>query len=592
MPQHHRSVAFSNKKKKEQLKAKRERQRNANSEVDKKPPLTCGKSVLETRGFDEVKKILPPSRSHNVNSSNYGKKNYYTDNVEEIQGGGVASKHNRYNLKFRKVHNGREHLKKLQYEPVSPLPPEELEVDSEAFYPSGLDYPKRPSWNRGISKEELDGIENRSFRLFCEEIDNIYDPEQLSLYELNLETWRQLWRVTEMSDIILIVVDARFVAAHFPPYLYKHLVEKENKGVVLVMNKCDLVPSSLVIAWTDFCAKFYPKLIVVPFSSFEGKSAKKSTLKMAMHSSLNLIDACQKLVDNNVDLRSWRKKVEEEMKDEATEKCKILREHIAEVEDKHPLTYQRYKDNVLTIGTIGHPNVGKSSLINALMGKKVVSVSKTPGHTKHFQTIFITKNVKLCDCPGLVFPSLCPKQLQVVLGSYPIAQVKDPLSSIHYIACRVNMPKLLSLNPSDIGEDSRGFRWTPFHICEAWAKKRGYYTRTKGGRHDVFRAANELLRFTLVGFKGIIISLRPLGYSKNKELYDLDSRLHEINLIQNLENGTESNSMSRGRDMFLEEDSDSEDSFPSNGMTEIESSDDEEDEIEQNKFALLSLEET
>ncbi|RXG52867.1 hypothetical protein Avbf_05808 [Armadillidium vulgare] len=109
------------------------------------------------------------------------------------------------------------------------------------------------------------------------------------------------------------------------------------------------------------------------------------------------------------------------------------------------------------------------------------------------------------------------------------------------------MPKLLSLNPSDIGEDSRGFRWTPFHICEAWAKKR--------------------------------------------ELYDLDSRLHEINLIQNLENGTESNSMSRGRDMFLEEDSDSEDSFPSNGMTEIESSDDEEDEIEQNKFAFLSLEE-
>ena len=42
-----------------------------------------------------------------------------------------------------------------------------------------------------------------------------------------------------------------------------------------------------------------------------------------------------------------------------------------------------------------------------------VSVSKTPGHTKHFQTIFISKSVKLCDCPGLVFPSLMPKQLQV-----------------------------------------------------------------------------------------------------------------------------------------------------------------------------------
>lgn len=32
----------------------------------------------------------------------------------------------------------------------------------------------------------------------------------LSYYELNLETWRQLWRVLEMSDIILIVSDARY----------------------------------------------------------------------------------------------------------------------------------------------------------------------------------------------------------------------------------------------------------------------------------------------------------------------------------------------------------------------------------------------
>jgi ribosome biogenesis GTPase A len=34
------------------------------------------------------------------------------------------------------------------------------------------------------------------------------------------------------------------------------------------------------------------------------------------------------------------------------------------------------EEGVLTIGTLGHPNVGKSSLINSLIGKKVVSVSR------------------------------------------------------------------------------------------------------------------------------------------------------------------------------------------------------------------------
>ena len=39
----------------------------------------------------------------------------------------------------------------------------------------------------------------------------------------------------------------------------------------------------------------------------------------------------------------------------------------------------------VTVGMIGQPNAGKSSLINGLLQEKKVSVSRTPGHTKHFQ---------------------------------------------------------------------------------------------------------------------------------------------------------------------------------------------------------------
>ena len=67
----------------------------------------------------------------------------------------------------------------------------------------------------------------------------------------------------------------------------------------------------------------------------------------------------------------------------------------------------------LTIGMVGHPNVGKSSVINCLCGEKKVSVSRTAGHTKRAQTIHLVQRdeggsgsdpVDLLDCPGLVFP--------------------------------------------------------------------------------------------------------------------------------------------------------------------------------------------
>lgn len=52
--------------------------------------------------------------------------------------------------------------------------------------------------------------ENKYFREYIDSINNTFSMSELSYFELNLETWRQLWRVLEMSDILLVVVDARF----------------------------------------------------------------------------------------------------------------------------------------------------------------------------------------------------------------------------------------------------------------------------------------------------------------------------------------------------------------------------------------------
>lgn len=56
----------------------------------------------------------------------------------------------------------------------------------------------------------------------------------------------------------------------------------------------------------------------------------------------------------------------------------------------------------LTIGLIGHPNVGKSSLINTLKRSKACSVAPTPGWTKEVQEVVLEKGVRVLDCPGVV----------------------------------------------------------------------------------------------------------------------------------------------------------------------------------------------
>ncbi|KAJ0410295.1 hypothetical protein P43SY_002627 [Pythium insidiosum] len=155
----------------------------------------------------------------------------------------------------------------------------------------------------------------------------------------------------------------------------------------------------------------------------------------------------------------------------------------------------------VTIGLIGHPNVGKSSVLNALAGKKLVSVSHTPGHTKRLQSIMITPEICICDCPGLVFPfANVPKYLQELCGLYPYSQIREPYSAVRFIAEHLDLQSILGLKPrvqvfDGIEEE---LEWTPWTVCEAYAEKKGYRTDRRG-RPDHQRAGAELIRDTVDG---------------------------------------------------------------------------------------------
>lgn len=101
------------------------------------------------------------------------------------------------------------------------------------------------------------------------------------------------------------------------------------------------------------------------------------------------------------------------------------------------------KDGKVEIGLTGYPNVGKSSVINALLGKKKVGVASMPGKTKHFQTLKLTDEVTLCDCPGLVFPKYSESKAEMVLnGLYPIDTIKQYEEPVELIAFRIEKHKL------------------------------------------------------------------------------------------------------------------------------------------------------
>jgi ribosome biogenesis GTPase A len=107
----------------------------------------------------------------------------------------------------------------------------------------------------------------------------------------------------------------------------------------------------------------------------------------------------------------------------------LLTLHIAS-DDDHPTR--------LTVGLVGYPNVGKSSTINSLLGEKKVSVSATPGKTKHFQTIHLSPDIVLCDCPGLVFPQFAVQKAELVCdGVLPVDQLRESHGPVALVTKRI-----------------------------------------------------------------------------------------------------------------------------------------------------------
>lgn len=343
--------------------------------------------------------------------------------------------------------------------------------------------PRRPPWNSQTTSEELQQNEKDKFLEWRRSLAQLQEEQNVILtpFEKNLEFWRQLWRVVERSDVVVQIVDARNPVLFRCEDLEKYVKEvSEEKINLILINKADFLTENQRQAWADYFSKIDVNVAffsaVLASSECETIAEENDSDKQAKDSE-NLLESegsskseettleelktsvekLERLVEDNAHkLDKLNDKIKKILKVENLEEfsnvtnsskiltCNELIQYFRVIHKGSKVT-----ENKTTIGLVGYPNVGKSSTINSLMSEKKVSVSSTPGKTKHFQTLYLDKDILLCDCPGLVMPSFVyTKAEMIVNGILPIDQMRDHVPPVNLVS---------SLIPRHVLEDKYGF---------------------------------------------------------------------------------------------------------------------------------------
>jgi len=149
---------------------------------------------------------------------------------------------------------------------------------------------------------------------------------------------------------------------------------------------------------------------------------------------------------------------------------------------------------------VGAPNVGKSTLINRLVGRKSAGVGNKPGFTKTLSWIRVNKDIELLDTPGILWPKLTDQDGAKTLAAF--SSIKDEIINIDNIATFI-LNKLYTLYPSKLKERYDITNLDDIvEVYEIIGRKRGALSR--GNIVDYEKVSNIIIRDLRNGYFGDI----------------------------------------------------------------------------------------
>jgi ribosome biogenesis GTPase A len=273
---------------------------------------------------------------------------------------------------------------------------------------------------------------------------------------------RQIEEKLKLIDVAIELIDARVPLSSRNPMVDTIL---QHKPRLVLLNKLDLADPAATADWVAF---FQEKgLDALPIDAVTGSGTRE------------IVPRCRKLMAEKMEAR------------------------------------QRKGMNPRAIRAliVGIPNVGKSTLINKLAGRKVAATGDKPGVTKGQQWIKMAGGeLELLDTPGILWPKFEDQQVGLRLAT--IGSIKEeimPADEVAFYAVRYMAeayPGVLSERygigelPADLSEAE-----TVIELMENIGRKRGCVA--SGGRVDLGKASTLILRELRAGKLGRISLERP-----------------------------------------------------------------------------------